>query len=69
MTNLERCPDCFHLPEVTFEDNGYDKARVILTCTQPNHVHQAIGETLEGSQANWNLYCMLLRNQKEMGLI
>lgn len=61
MKNLERCPDCFKLPEVTFEDKGFDKIDVILTCNQQNHRHQAIGQSLSMAEAHWNIYVMAYR--------
>lgn len=64
MNGLERCPDCFKLPELTIEDKGPGEERYIWTCTQPNHVHEAMSGTPIGSIANWNLYVMLLRTMK-----
>ena len=61
MNGLERCPNCFKLPEVKFEDKGPDHYDVIFSC--PQHGHMAMGTSVEGATANWNLYVMLLRNK------
>lgn len=63
MENLKRCPECFHLPQVTIEDKGPDQTNFIFTCTQQNHVHQAMGQDIEMGKANWNLYVMLLASK------
>jgi hypothetical protein len=57
MENLQRCPDCYKLPKVVFEDAGFDKSKAILSCEE--HGHMAMGDTVEGAVANWNLYVML----------
>lgn len=62
MNGLERCPECFKLPDLTFDDRGFDKIKFIFTCTQPNHVYQAMGDTIEGAIANWNIYAKLYRH-------
>jgi hypothetical protein len=59
MENLERCPDCYKLPEVKIEDKGFDKENFIFSC--PQHGHMAMGQTVEGAKANWNLYVMLMK--------
>lgn len=57
MNGLKRCPQCHHLPEVTFEDKGYDTTNFIFECKE--HGHMAMGQTIEMAVANWNLYVKL----------
>lgn len=61
MNDLKRCPTCHKLPEVTFEDKGFDKINVILTCNQENHRHQAMGQSLAMAETHWNIYVMSYR--------
>lgn len=58
MKDLQRCPRCFKLPQVTIEDKGPNAMNVILTCRE--HGHMAMGHTVEGAVINWNLYVMLI---------
>lgn len=61
MEGLERCHDCYKLPEITIEDKGPGKEMYWITCKQPNHVHQACGDSPQGAVANWNIYVMMMR--------
>lgn len=55
MNDLERCPRCFHLPEVTVDPN--DRS-ITLSC--PKHGHMAQGYTLEAATLHWNHYIAFL---------
>ena len=63
MENLKRCHDCFNLPEIKIADKGYDANEYIFSC--PKCGHMAMGQSVEGAKANWNLYIMLMTAKKE----
>lgn len=57
--DLQRCPDCFRLPDLKIEDKGPDKSSFRFICER--HGHLADGDTIEGATALWNIYVMSFR--------